>query len=75
MWISLVTIILLRVPVAYILAYLSRNEAYPKGQPFALFTSLLVSWSVGMIVSLIVFRIGKWKKKMVESAAGFAQKD
>ena len=75
MWISLVTIILLRVPVAYTLAYLSRNEAYPKGQPFALFTSLLVSWSVGMIVSLIVFRIGKWKKKMVESAAGFAQKD
>ncbi len=64
MWISIVSTILLRVPTAYIVAYFSRTPAYPNGQPFALFTSLLVSWSLGMVISVIVYRIGKWKKKM-----------
>jgi len=69
MWISIVSTILLRVPTAYILAYLSRTPEYPNGQPFALFTSLLVSWTMGMIITLIVFSIGRWKKKMYASAA------
>lgn len=64
MWISMISTILLRVPTAYIVAYFSRTPAYPNGQPFALFTSLLVSWSLGMVISIIVYRIGKWKKKM-----------
>ena len=64
MWISIISTILLRVPIAYALAHFSANEAYPKGQPWALFTSLLVSWSLGMIMSVIVFSVGKWKKKM-----------
>ena len=68
MWISIVTIILLRVPVAYLLAYLTRNAEYPNGQPIALFTSLLVSWAAGMIISIIIFRMGKWRKKMYASA-------
>ncbi len=64
MWISMISTILLRVPTAYIVAYFSRTPAYPNGQPFALFTSLLVSWSLGMIISIIVYRMGNWKKKM-----------
>ncbi len=65
MWISMISTILLRVPTAYIVAYFSRTAEYPHGQPFALFTSLLVSWSMGMVISIIVYRIGKWKKKMM----------
>ena len=68
MWISIVSTIILRVPTAYILAHFTKNAAYPNGQPFALFTSLLVSWSMGMLITLVVFRIGKWKKKMEASA-------
>lgn len=68
MWISIISTIVLRVPVAYGLAALSANEQYPNGQPWALFTSLLVSWSLGMVMSVIVFSIGKWKKKMYLSA-------
>ena len=64
MWISIVSTILLRVPTAYIVAWLSRTPAYPNGQPFALFTSLLVSWSLGMVISIIVYSAGRWKKKM-----------
>ena len=27
-----------------------------------------VSWTLGMIISIVIFAIGKWKKKMMERA-------
>ena len=69
MWISIISTILLRIPTAYLMAAVTKSEAYPNGHPVSIFTSLLVSWSLGMVMSLIVFRIGKWKKKMYASAA------
>ena len=69
MWISIISTIVLRVPTAYIMAALTKSEAYPNGHPVSIFTSLLVSWSLGMVISVIVFRIGRWKKKMLASAA------
>lgn len=63
MWISIVSTIILRVPTAYILAGLTRTDAWPNGQPIALFLSLLISWTLGMIISIITFRMGKWKRK------------
>ena len=67
MWISIFTTILLRVPVAYTLAHLSANEAYPNGQPWALFTSLLMAWVSGAVISAAVFSRGKWKRSMEKS--------
>ena len=64
MWISIIYTVFIRVPIAYTLAYFTRNPAYPNGEPWALFTSLLVSWTIGAILSVIIFRVGKWKKKM-----------
>jgi len=69
MWISIISTIVLRIPTAYIMAALTRNAEYPNGQPVSLFTSLLVSWTLGMVMTLIVFRMGKWKQKMLASAA------
>ena len=69
MWISILSIIFLRVPTAYIMAAITKSEAYPNGHPVSIFTSLLVSWTLGMVISLIVFGMGKWKKKMYASAA------
>ena len=68
MWISMISTIAIRVPVAYGLAYLTRSEAYPHGEPIALFGSLMISWTLGMVISIIVFAIGKWKKKMMSLA-------
>ena len=65
MWISIISTVLLRIPVAYILAYFTRSAQYPKGNPLSLATSLLVCWTLGMVISVIAFRIGKWKKKML----------
>ncbi len=64
MWISIITTIIIRVPTAYIIAYFSRTPEFPHGQPFALFTSLMISWALGMLITLTVYRIGKWKEKM-----------
>ena len=64
MWISIISTVLLRVPTAYIVAYFSRTSEFPHGQPYALFLSLLISWVLGMVISIIAFRFGKWKKKM-----------
>ena len=67
MWISIISTIIIRVPLAYWLADLTKNEAYPHGQPIALFGSLMISWVLGMVMSITVFSIGKWKKKMYAS--------
>ena len=69
MWISIISTILIRVPVAYGLAYLTRSEEFPHGKPDALFLSLMVSWTLGMVMTLVVYRMGKWKKKMYASVA------
>lgn len=70
MWISMISIILIRIPVAYGLAYLTRSEAFPHGEPIALFGSLLISWVSGAIISVIVFARGKWKKKALMASEG-----
>ena len=62
MWISIFTTVVLRIPVAYVLAYFTKSAEFPNGHPFALSISLLVSWVVGMIISVIAFRYGKTRK-------------
>lgn len=67
MWISIITTVALRVPVAYLLAYLTRSETYPHGHPFALSISLLIAWMTGMVLSVAAFRFGRsWKKLKTE---------
>ena len=73
MWISIISTIFLRIPTAYIMAWLTRSETWPKGHPVSIFTSLLVSWTLGMIITVIVFRLGRWKKKMYASAAAHSK--
>lgn len=65
MWVSMIQTILLRVPTAYIIASLTKSAEYPHGHPVALFGSLMISWSVGMVISIIAFRMGKWKRKIM----------
>ena len=69
MWISMISTIAIRIPVAYFLAWLTRSEEYPHGEPSALFGSLMFSWAMGMVLTIIVYAAGKWKKKMYASHA------
>ena len=65
MWVSMIQTILIRVPVAYGIAALTKSAEFPHGHPVALFGSLLISWTMGMIISTIAFRMGKWKRKIM----------
>ena len=69
MWISLLTTLALRIPTAYLVAYMTRSAQYPNGHPFALSTSLMVSWTLGMIFSIIAFRFGKTRKMIRQRMA------
>ena len=66
MWISIISTVLLRVPVAYIMAYFTASETWPKGHPFSLSASLLISWVLGAVMSAVSYSRGKWKKTMVQ---------
>lgn len=63
MWISLITTVFLRVPTAYGIAYLTRSELYPTGRPESVFISLLVSWTLGAVITALYYRKGTWRTK------------
>lgn len=64
MWLSVISTVLLRLPLAYGLAALTRCEPYPNGRPEALFGSLLISWVLGAAMHFIADHSGLWKKKI-----------
>lgn len=77
MWISVITTVVVRVPVAYGLELLTRPEggAMGSGTPDPLFLSLLISWVVGAVLTAIAYLRGGWKKKAITEAAANAQKE
>ena len=65
MWISLMTTICLRIPIAYGLVYLTRSELYPKGRPESIYVSLLIAWVLGACINTIFYAKGKWREKAI----------
>lgn len=63
MWISLVTTVLVRTPLAYLIAAMTKSDVYPAGNPDALYYSLLFSWLLGAALNYLWYRKGNWKKK------------
>ena len=66
MWISLFTTVAVRVPVAYGISWLTRTPELPNGRSECIFISLLLSWTLGAVLTFICYRIGGWKKKAIE---------
>ncbi len=67
MWISILTNVIMRVPVAYLLAKVTANEEFPNGRAEAIFISLVSCWVLGFILSFIVYL--RSKKKLREKVA------
>lgn len=65
MWISLVTTVAVRVPVAYIISFLTRTEALPNGRKECIQISLLCSWVLGALLTALFYKIGRWKNKAI----------
>ncbi len=66
MWISLLTTVVVRVPLAYGLCYLTRTPELPIGRQECIQISLVSSWVLGALVTTIFYRLGRWKKKAIK---------
>ena len=65
MWIGLCTAVVLRLPLAYALVAWAKNAGMTLlMQERMVFFSLLINWLLGMIITIILFKIGKWKRKI-----------
>ena len=67
MWISLMTTVAIRVPVAYGIAWLTSPTGHPAdGMKECIQISLLASWCIGAALTAIFYRMGKWKNKRIK---------
>jgi len=66
MWISLITTVAIRVPLAYGIAWMTRTPEMPGGWYACIWISLLVSWVLGAVITAVFYRWGKWKEKALE---------
>lgn len=63
MWISLITTVLIRVPLAYGISFATRTPELPYGRSECIQVSLLITWLVGAVLTSVFYKRGKWKEK------------
>ena len=66
MWISLLTTVVFRVPLAYGISYLTRTPELPIGRFECIQISLLCTWIMGAVITFFFYRRGKWKTKAIK---------
>lgn len=66
MWISLITTVLIRVPLAYGISWMTVTPELPQGRSECIFISLLVSWILGAVITVLFYKRGKWKAKSLK---------
>ncbi len=64
MIISMVTTVGIRMPLAYLLEYVTREPGASRGNPACIFWSLLITWVLGALITFVCYRTGVWKKRM-----------
>jgi len=62
MWISMVTTVIIRVPLAYGIAYITRTAELPQGRYECIWISLLISWVLGAVLTAACYQWGRWKE-------------
>lgn len=65
MWISIIQTVCLRVPLAYLMCFLTRSAEYPNGRQECIFISLLAAWILATVITSIFYVRGNWKNKAV----------
>ncbi len=66
MWISLLTTVVFRVPLAYGISWLTRTPELPIGRFECIHISLLSAWVMGAAITFFFYRRGKWKTKAIK---------
>ena len=65
MWISILTSVVFRVPLAYTLVQLSKTPLRPQGNFYMISTSLLCTWVLGAVLTFGAYKLGRWKNKAI----------
>ena len=65
MWMSVLTNVILKIPLTILLIKLTISEIFPGGDPKSTFYGMLISMVVGFIITVIYYRVGRWKTKAV----------
>lgn len=65
MWISLITTVAIRVPIAYGISYMTRTPELPFGHSECIQISLLASWVIGAVLTALFYKMGKWKNRAI----------
>ena len=69
MWIGLATAVVLRLPLAYALVDMAKKSgASLLTQEKMVFASLLVNWIIGMLLTILLYKLGRWKRKLPKEA-------
>jgi Na+-driven multidrug efflux pump len=63
MWLSMISTVAIRVPLAYLMTWMTRSPENPQGQFYMMFVSLLVTWLIGAAMTYGVYKAGGWKRK------------
>ena len=56
MWASIISTVVIRLPVAYIWAYVTRSPEYPHGDPMSIYGSILVAWIISFLITTILYK-------------------
>lgn len=65
MWMSMITTVAIRVPLAYLMTWMTRSPQHPQGQFYMMFVSMLIAWLIGAAMTLAVYKAGHWKRKAI----------
>jgi Na+-driven multidrug efflux pump len=68
MWISVLMNVIIKLPATILIIHLTMNEIFPNGNPRSTFYGMLVSMAFGFTITIIYYRLGKWKNKSVVKA-------
>ncbi len=64
MAISIITSVLIRVSLAYVLVEMSKTPGQPLGKPEMIYISLLITWVSGAVINYFAYRYGRWRRKL-----------
>lgn len=65
MWISLITNVIIRIPFTYLIAYLTRSDIYPAGNPDTIYIGMLVAFAINSTATFVYYLKGKWKERAI----------
>ncbi len=70
MWISIINTVALRVPLAYILVQLTKTPRLPQGNCLMMQISMLISWTLGALITFVMFKRGGWRQRALDRING-----